>query len=251
MIQENKSRIFITGDCHGNFNKIFDFCEQNETTIDDIMIIAGDAGINYFLDCRDVLLKRSLAKLPITLVILHGNHEERAWNVNGYKHDTYKVGKNYITAWVEEEYPNLLFLDNFYLQHLNDRRYLFLGGAYSIDKEFRLMYGYGWFPSEQMSQDTMDKALLIIQQERYAFDHCVGVDYQYDYIVSHTCPLKYEPTEMFLPGIDQSKVDKRTEEFLNKVEEVAIYDKWFCGHYHCQKEVDRIRFIYNDIIELE
>lgn len=245
------SKIYITGDCHGNFNKIFDFCEQNETTTDDIMIIAGDAGINYFLDCRDILVKRSLAKLPITLLILHGNHEERAWNVDGYKHDTYKVGNNYITAWAEKDYPNLLFMDDYWSQFINDKRYLFLGGAYSIDKPYRLAFGYGWFPSEQMTQDDMDMALLSIQHDRHAFNYSVGRKYQYDYIISHTCPMKYEPTEMFLPGVDQSKVDKRTEEFLNEVEDIISYGKWIAAHFHVDKVVDRMRFIYKDIIELE
>ena len=75
-----KDKIYITGDCHRWFDKIFDFCENNETTTDDIMIIAGDAGINYYLDSSDKKVKKKLSKLPITLVILHGNHEERAWN---------------------------------------------------------------------------------------------------------------------------------------------------------------------------
>lgn len=32
-------------------------------------------------------------------------------------------------------------------------------------------------------------------------------------VLSHTMPLKYEPVEMFLPGIDKSKVDKSTKVF--------------------------------------
>ena len=37
-------------------------------------------------------------------------------------------------------------------------------------------------------------------------------NWQVDVVFSHTCPLKYEPVEVFLPGIDQSTVDKSTEE---------------------------------------
>ncbi len=36
-------------------------------------------------------------------------------------------------------------------------------------------------------------------------------NWQVDIVLSHTCPLRYEPTEVFLPFIDQSKVDKSTE----------------------------------------
>ena len=50
-------RVFITGDTHGDFNNIAKFCKKNETTTDDVMIILGDAGINYYLDSRDYNLK--------------------------------------------------------------------------------------------------------------------------------------------------------------------------------------------------
>lgn len=59
---------YITGDTHGDFSRIAEFCESNETDRDDVMIILGDAGINYYLDGRDRDLKNDLADLPITLL---------------------------------------------------------------------------------------------------------------------------------------------------------------------------------------
>ena len=56
---------------------------------------------------------------------------------------------------------------------------------------------------------------------------------------------------MFIKGIDQSKVDNTTEIFLDKVEEKLNYKKWYCGHYHTDKVVDKIRFMFNDIIMFE
>ena len=46
-------RVFIRGDCHGSFAFLRDFCKENNTTVEDTLIILGDAGINYFLDKRD------------------------------------------------------------------------------------------------------------------------------------------------------------------------------------------------------
>ena len=54
---------YITGDTHGDFNRIEAFCSEQETTVDDVMIILGDAGINYFLNSRDEMLKSRLAEL--------------------------------------------------------------------------------------------------------------------------------------------------------------------------------------------
>mgnify|MGYP004490313865 FL=1 len=68
-----------------------------------------------------------------------------------------------------------------------------------------------------------------------------------DIVLSHTCPLKYEPTEAFMKGIDQSNVDKSMEKFLNRVEEFINYDKWYCGHYHTEKQIDKLEFMFGRI----
>ena len=46
--------IYITGDTHRDFTRIKKFCQEQNTSVDDIMIILGDAGINYMLDEHDV-----------------------------------------------------------------------------------------------------------------------------------------------------------------------------------------------------
>ena len=40
--------IYITGDKHADFRDVFDFCSDNKTSLDDVLIVLGDAGINYF-----------------------------------------------------------------------------------------------------------------------------------------------------------------------------------------------------------
>lgn len=49
------------------------------------------------------------------------------------------------------------------------------------------------------------------------------VGWMVDVVLTHTVPLKYEPVEMYLDGIDQSKVDKSTEEWLDKIEDKLTY----------------------------
>jgi 3-oxoacid CoA-transferase subunit A len=67
--------------------------------------------------------------------------------------------------------------------------------------------------------------------------------------LTHTCPKKYEPTEVFDKNIDQTKVDKSMEEFLDVLEESIDYDEWYCGHYHIEKDIDKIKFMHKSIIE--
>ena len=69
--------VYLTGDTHGRFERIACFCRDNHTTREDVLIILGDAGVNYYLDHRDEKLKRYIDMMPVTLLCIHGNHEAR------------------------------------------------------------------------------------------------------------------------------------------------------------------------------
>ena len=71
-----------------------------------------------------------------------------------------------------------------------------------------------------------------------------------DIVVTHTCPLKYEPREAFLPGINQKLVDKTTEAWLDFIEERLFYSEWFCGHFHIEKEIDDMHFLFENYVEI-
>ena len=72
---------YITGDTHAQFGRIEQFCERICPTREDVLIILGDAGINYYGGWRDWKLKRRLAELPLTLFSIHGNHEQRPMTI--------------------------------------------------------------------------------------------------------------------------------------------------------------------------
>lgn len=65
-------------------------------------------------------------------------------------------------------------------------------------------------------------------------------------VLSHAVPLKYEPMEMFMTGVDQSKVDKSTEVWLDGIEDKLDYGKWYCGHYHAEKKIDRMEIMFEN-----
>ena len=50
-----------------------------------MLIILGDAGINYFLNEEDIKLKEYLNNMNIKLFCIQGNHEERPENISTYK----------------------------------------------------------------------------------------------------------------------------------------------------------------------
>ena len=78
----NYNRVFIRGDTHGDFSWLPAWCIENHTTIDDTLIILGDAGIMYYgpTSDRERMLKEFITKQPITLLCVRGNHEARPAN---------------------------------------------------------------------------------------------------------------------------------------------------------------------------
>ena len=231
----DKKRWFITGDKHREFNGVEDFCASAQTTKDDVLIILGDAGVNYDAGAGDLGLKRSLTKYPITLAFVHGNHEMRPWEVPGYKLIDSPFGEGKV--WFDEKFPNQYFFDDG-IHTLGDKTALIIGGAYSVDKYYRLMNGHRWFASEQMDEITKKKIL----------DATAGR--HFNYVFSHTCATNYIPRDMFLSGLDQGTVDRSMEDFLQTVFNQVTFDKAYCGHWHTDRIVDKMRFVYRDYLEV-
>lgn len=224
--------IYITGDTHGRFERVEKFCERLGTSREDILIILGDAGINFSGGWRDRMKKELLESLPVTIFAIHGNHEQRSQTIGTYKEKMWCGGMVYY----EEEYPDLLFAKDGEVFELDGKKAIVMGGAYSVDKMIRLMYGYGWWSDEQPSEE-------IKRDVEWKLDE---LGWKVDVVLSHTTPLKYEPVEMFLKGIDQSKVDKSTEEWLDGIEDKLDYGKWYCGHYHTEKKIDRVEIMFEN-----
>ena len=221
--------IYITGYNHGNFQRIKEFCKKQQTTTNDYLIILGDAGINYFGD-HDNKLKEELTKIPITFLCVYGNHEERPENIKTYQEINLFDGIMY----QEKNYPNLLFFKDSEIYTILNKKVLVIGGAFSVNKDLMIERGYKWFKDEQPSELIKKQTLNNLKENNY----------QVDYILSHTCPYKYLPYEMFYIGVNQNKVDQSTEKFLDLIEESTDYHKWYCGHFHTDKVVDKINFMF-------
>ena len=225
--------LYITGDTHRDFNRLFRFCDRIRPSKNDAMIILGDAGFNYYGGWRDAFAKSSVSNLPITVFSIHGNHEMRPGTIPSYHITEWRGGKVY----VEDEYPYLLFGIDGEVYNLDGKQTIVIGGAYSIDKEYRLAHGWGWWADEQPSEEIRRKVERKLD----------SLNWKVDVVLSHTTPLKYEPVEVFIPGLDQSKVDKSTETWLDSIEDRLDYKQWYAGHYHTEKNTDRLTLLFGSI----
>ena len=229
--------IYITGDVHRDFTFVENFCKYGNTAVSDTFIILGDVGINYRGDPYDRKLKEELTKLPITLLCIHGNHEMRPESIGSYEECLYFNG----VVYRENAHRNLLFAKDGEIYEINNKRCLALGGAYSIDKKIRLARGWGWWADEQPSDEIKRRVERRLDTEKW----------NVDFVLSHTCPYKYMPREAFLPEIVQTLVNNDTEIWLDSIENKLCYSRWYCGHFHIEKDVHKIRFMYESILELE
>ena len=268
MMVEN---VYIMGDIHGRFQPVRDFWLRNKIKImktgrfnsENVMIFLGDSGLNYYLNERDKNFKEKLKNYPFTYFVVRGNHEERASVLAKENPDAW----HYENFWgsdvlVEKEFPHIKYaLDcpNVYEipywtgdyspegePEIKTYRTLVLPGAYSVDKDYRLSMGYAWFEGEQLTEEEKDLGLTMIE----------AMDYKCDLVLSHTCPCYFEPTDLFLPFIDQTLVDKSMERYLGQIEFMLDYKCWLWGHYHAFRDYPRTDgkakiMLYHDVVKLD
>lgn len=275
-------KYFITGDIHGDFKDLKDRIMKKGIKEGDCLIILGDACFNYFNDIRDLPLKSKANNLGITLFCIQGNHEIRPNNIETYKKKKWNRG----TVWYEPDFPNILFAKDAEVYNINNKKMLVIGGAYSVDKYYRMARYvlntldlripyeickdiiriaennkgvtlddkakvdafmdnfsdttlFHWWKDEQIYSADKDKINSLITR-----------DNQYDVVLSHTCPQKYEPTEVFLKGLNQDMVDKSMEIWLNEIEKKIEYKKWYAGHYHINKDLHNgFEFLFKNVKE--
>ena len=239
------SRIFVTGDKHGIFAKLQSELYRINTTKKDVVIILGDHGTLYYGEDKDNYKKSYLNSLPATFICIRGNHDRRPDHPSYIHEYTYFNTDEYAGYfYVDPKYPSILYTTEYGWYRFGSKNVFVIGGAYSVDKFYRLamqkqgLSKYLWFSDEQLSfterQQAAKTLMFATQENGYV-------------IMSHTAPLRYKPLENLLPNIDQSTVDESMEIWMNALYDNIEHSKWYCGHWHVDKSVDKMRFMFDDL----
>lgn len=97
--------------------------------------------------------------------------------------DTYKEKLFYDgLAYVEEKYPNLIFLKDGERYTIEGKRFLVIGGGYSKDFFERVLRGYGYWYDEELSDWEFQEIADTIAEKQEKL-----------YILSHMLPIKWSP----------------------------------------------------------
>ena len=232
----------ITGDCHGRVTDRLTYIKDampeydpNETAV----IILGDVGFNYYKNKKDWKLKHHAAQFGYTLYCLRGNHEDRAENTENIKYIMDDFVGN--AVMYEEDFPLIKYFMDFPTAYeIMGKSVLCIPGAYSVDKWYRLQNDWHWFAEEQ----------LTVKEMEVAENSFTGWDF--DLVLSQTAPISWEPSDLFLRGIDQSKVDKTMEIWMNKFKDMINWGVWLFGHYHADRlERPHVEQFYFEVEDLD
>ena len=167
-------------------------------------------------------MKNFLSKrYKFRIYCVRGNHEARPQNVPGmhliYDED---VGGE---VYIQDKWPTIRYFKDFGLYFINGLEVAVIGGAYSVDKWYRLQRNAIWYEDEQLTDEEMIACTAEF------------TGYEVDLVLSHTCPINWEPSDLFLGGIDQSSVDKSMELFLGELSKCFSWKVWCFGHYHADR----------------
>ena len=239
----------LVSDCHGEFARFNALPKDEEIRV----IILGDAGFNFYLNKTDERKKEELCTNHPNMAIycVRGNHEARPQDIETMI--TVFDATVHGVVYMEPQYPNIRYFLDYGFYDIGGYNCLVIGGAYSVDKKWRLIRNgmteetnnpkkTGWFANEQLTKEEMEDCYELVKN----FNKPV------DFVFTHTCPTKFQPTDMFLHGIDQSQVDNSMEEFLEDVSYQMGWDIWCFGHYHADRiERPHVEQYYRDIEELD
>ena len=249
--------IYITGDCHRNFERFNRsiFPEQQEMTKEDYVIVCGDFGGVWNKgkeDKEETMLLDWLDCKTFTTLFVDGNHEnfDRLYD--------YPV-ENWYGGKVHKIRPSVIHLMRGQVFDIDDRSIFTFGGASSHDidggilepddpdyKKKKKELDQGWLPyrinhvswwkQELPSEEEMEEG-----RKNLALHHNTV-----DFIVTHCCSSS---TQAMLGG-SLYKPDMETA-YLEEIKQNTKFKKWFFGHYHDNRNVSAEEILlYEQIIRI-
>lgn len=192
------------GDVHGKFNKLNQFINKKKP---DILLACGDFG--YWPKEFNKRYLDSIGKIRTWKPDIKNPNTEIYWCKGN--HEDHESLKNRPT---NELWPNVMYMENGSVLMLRDGRHvLFMGGAFSIDSEYRTA-GYDWFPEdEKISQrDIMNLP-----------------DVDIDIVISHTAPNEFVLKD---PRITERVIKDSSRDALSVVLNKYKPKQYFFGHFH-------------------
>ena len=231
-----KLRWFITGDIHGDLQRIWDFIDKIDINDENCnIIIAGDAGLCWRHDKQD---------LARNLILHETKYKTHIYFIDG-NHENFKILKSLLVSedGIAHISKHIHYIPRGSRLILNFGEYtktmLAMGGADSIDKNRRIP-GLSWWQEEQITKEDIAE-----------------ITGHFDYVVTHCCPTSiFVENKIYLCTLNNIIDDSNPEYHIseNRLEELKqniTFDKWFFGHYHVDLHInDKFQCLFNSFEEI-
>ena len=229
------AKIFVTGDIHGDVDDLASRVGKMGAQTDDLVIILGDCGFFYdtFYASEGKVAKsdfdrmQKAASLPCTVLCVQGNHE--------IPYDEMPTAQNISLLGGEGYYAyGVYFAKNGTTLDLNGKKALVVGGAVSIDRFVRENDRRPWFCHEEISQKRFDEILSEVSGKTF------------DFVFSHTTAFSDIPEDAFADFPHPYYNEHHTEKNLQKIKENIMYGCWYAGHYHVERQLEKLHILYHN-----
>lgn len=214
--------VFLLGDVHGRFSRCMNIAMRLKIS-DATIIQVGDFGMGFIEDYALDNLNAFLESINCDMFVIRGNHDDPQFFKN-----TNKIR------------PRITLLEDFSVLDVNGERWMFAGGAISVDRIHRKQSVSWW------SDEIFDGA-----RSSHINEKC-------DVLITHTAPfVAHPPLASFV--LDYMKADPDLSSDLNTEQaNIATFvksvgpKKLFCGHFHTSKMTyhDGVQYQILDINEL-
>ena len=220
--------IYITGDTHGNIdcqkfnNPYFPAAEG------DYVIICGDFGAVWDGTEEEQKLLDWYNDKPWTTLFCDGNHDNFDL-LSKYPVEEWNGGK------IHRIRPKVLHLMRGQVFTIEGKTFFVMGGASSIDKEYRTE-GLNWWAEEIPSLCEMDEGFANLEKVRY----------KVDYVITHSAPTTV------LTSINPTYKTDAVTRYLETVRQTVKFGWHYFGHYHIDKDFLNYKAtcLYNNIIKI-
>lgn len=211
--------IYVTGDTHcpTDIHKLntANFPQQKDLTKDDTLIICGDVGIVWERDSgEDRFWQNWLNDKNCTIVFCDGNHENFDL-LYGYPIVEWNGGK------VHQIKDSVFHLMRGEVYTIEGKTFFVLGGAMSLDKEYRTE-GKNWWSQETPSPKELNNA----------FDNLEKCGWKVDYVITHDAPSRVVGQLGFTPHNTDDIDIMRFYRFLDFIAVHLKFQCWYFGHFH-------------------
>lgn len=224
--------IYLIGDIHGRYDDLINFLSEKQLS-DCYILCVGDFGIGSFFPwIGEKFFKKLNTRLKsknIHFYTIRGNHDNPIYFDGSY------------------QYSNLKLLEDYHFEVINDNRFLFVGGAVSIDRSIR------------QKTDIRFSRTTWWKDEKFIFDK--SKIKECDILVTHSISSwQFKQLQLnndffsLLSIYDPTLLDEIDEE-QNKIGELIVScgcKKSFHGHFHlsdCLEKHD-VKSTILDVFEL-